>query len=51
MYLIIRAVGKNLSFESCADSVIFESVGRFVYVRTGEIYILIFKSCLLELSC
>lgn len=41
MYLIIHAVGKNLSFEIYADNVITESVGRFVYVRTGKIYILV----------
>lgn len=50
MYLITHAVGKNLRFESSADDMTIESVGRFVYVKRGEIYILIFRSCLLELS-
>lgn len=39
-----------LHLKSCMDSITPEVIERFVCERTGEICILIFKSCLLELS-
>lgn len=50
MCLFIHAAGKNVGFEGCTEGITTEVTGRFFYVRIGEIYIFIFKTCLLELS-
>lgn len=49
-YPIIGAAAEDFDAEDCTDSITTEVIEMFICARSGEICILIFKSCLLELS-